>query len=98
VLAVLCLGMRRRHRYTEPEINEYLAAALDAFAAAVDHVTCRRYLVDLGYLKRDRAGARYFLNYPRIEGTLSTGAMDVAATLVAARARRRQDNAMLRPG
>ena len=82
VLAILCLEMRRRYPYTETEINEYLARALAALRANVDHVTCRRYMVDLGFMKRDRAGTRYFLNYPKVEATLSTEAIDAANKLV----------------
>jgi hypothetical protein len=82
VLAILCLEMRRRYPYAETEINEYLARALAALRANVDHVTCRRYMVDLGFMKRDRAGTRYFLNYPKLEATLSAEAIDAANNLV----------------
>jgi hypothetical protein len=85
VLAILCLDLRRRHAYTEPEINAYLASALRAFEAGVDHVTCRRHLVDLAFLKRDRAGTRYLLNFPKLEATLSTNAARLARERVAAR-------------
>lgn len=82
VLAILCQGMRRRYPYSEPELNEFLQEALSRLAADVDHVTCRRYLVDLGFVKRDRAGMRYFLNYPKLEAALSSGAMESAHRLV----------------
>ncbi|MEQ8484400.1 MAG: DUF2087 domain-containing protein [Pseudomonadales bacterium] len=71
VLAVVCLTLQRRRPYPEPVLNEHLRARLATLKATVDHVTCRRYLVDLGFLKRDRAGSRYFLNYPRLASTLS---------------------------
>jgi hypothetical protein len=80
VLGLICLNVRRRHPYTELEINEYLEEALSAMSAMVDHVTCRRYLVDLGFLKRDRAGSRYFLSPPRLECVLSG---DVANSAIA---------------
>ena len=38
-------------------------------------------LVDLGFVKRDRAGTRYFLNYPKLEATLSQEAMRSASEL-----------------
>jgi hypothetical protein len=82
VLAILCLAMRRRYAYSEIEFNEYLQHALANLHALVDHVTCRRYMVDLGFVKRDRAGTRYILNYPKVESTLSDDAMDCAPTLV----------------
>jgi len=82
VLAILCLNMRRRRSYTEREINEYLQDVLKTLKAMVDHVTCRRFLVDLGFLKRDRAGARYLLNYPKIERTLSVDVANAAEALL----------------
>jgi len=84
VLAILARNLRRRHPYTETEINDYLATALAALNAAVDHVTCRRYLVDLGFVRRDRAGARYLLNFPKIEATLSAEAAEAIDVLLAA--------------
>jgi hypothetical protein len=83
VLAALCLDLRRRHPYPEMELNGQLKRALDGMRARVDHVTARRYLVDCGFLKRDRAGSRYFLNYPKLESTLSEEARSSAAALVA---------------
>lgn len=82
VLVVLCATLRRRHPYSEVEINACLRTSLEEMKATVDHVTCRRYLVDLGFLKRDRAGTRYLLNYPRLEATLSAEAASSIAGLV----------------
>ncbi|MEZ5558614.1 MAG: DUF2087 domain-containing protein [Pseudomonadales bacterium] len=78
ILATLCLRLRRRHPYTEIELNNYLRTRLERWPATLDHVTCRRYLVDLGFLKRDRAGRRYLLNYPRLEAVLTPEAATVA--------------------
>jgi hypothetical protein len=82
VLAILCLDLRRRYPYSEREINEALGDALDGLNARVDHVTCRRYLVDLGFVRRDRAGHRYLVNYPKVEATLSEEAMAAAPELI----------------
>ncbi|MEQ8859318.1 MAG: DUF2087 domain-containing protein [Pseudomonadales bacterium] len=82
VLALLCVGMRRRYPYSEIEINRYLRGALGQMEAVVDHVTCRRFLVDLGFLRRDRAGARYFLNPARLESTLKVEAVHCASELI----------------
>jgi hypothetical protein len=70
--------MRRRYPYNELELNEILKTQLQSMRALVDHAACRRYLVDLGFLKRDRAGTRYLLNYPRIESVLSSDAITCA--------------------
>ena len=82
LLALLCLHMRRRYPYTELEINGYLKEALKIMGAVVDHVTCRRHLVDFGFLKRDRAGNRYLLNYRKITSTLSDEALSSADVLL----------------
>lgn len=75
MLAVLCVQLQRRRAYSEPELNAYLKDRLADMPATVDHVTCRRYLIDLGFVKRDRAGTRYLFNYPRLEAALSTQAI-----------------------
>ena len=77
LLATLCLPLRRRYPYSEPEVNAYLKQALAGLPSAVDHVTFRRYLVDLGFLRRDRAGRRYLLDYRRVAATLSADAIAV---------------------
>lgn len=82
VLAVLCANLRRRHPYTEVEINACLRCSLAHLRATVDHVTCRRYLVDLGFLKRNRAGTRYLLSYSRFAATLSAEAASTIGGLV----------------
>jgi hypothetical protein len=83
VLALLCLDLQRRYAYNELELNGHLASALQTMNARVDHVTCRRYLVDLGFLRRDRAGTRYFVNPLRVESTLSPSAVNAATALLA---------------
>ncbi|MFH1688350.1 MAG: DUF2087 domain-containing protein [bacterium] len=47
--------------YTEAELNSRLTDWLDrvGHAMQIDHVTLRRYLVDEGYVMRDRAGESY---------------------------------------
>ena len=101
VLALLCLDLQRRYPYAEQELNVVLGEGLARLDARVDHVTCRRYMVDLGFLKRDRAGTRYFLNYPKVEATLSEGAIAASASLIDSaivwnRRRRRRSNGISR--
>jgi len=78
LLACCATGLDRRYPYSEVELNEVLRVFLERLDAAVDHVTCRRYLVDLDFVKRDRAGNRYYLNWPRLEATVAPA---VLATL-----------------
>jgi hypothetical protein len=82
LLAIFCLRMRRRYPYTESELNALLKDAITDVNGDVDHVTWRRFLVDLGFVKRDRAGTRYFLNFLKIESTLSAASMASAETLI----------------
>jgi len=82
VLAVLCSELRRRYPYSEVELNHALRQGLAHMNAMVDHVTCRRYLVDTGFLKRDRGGRRYLLNFPKLEATLALQARAAACDLV----------------
>lgn len=84
VLAILCGSLQRRYPYTEPELNQALGAGLAAMDAAVDHVTARRYMVDCGFVKRDRAGQRYLLNFGRLDETVSAEVAEAAADIVAA--------------
>lgn len=82
VLALLCADLQRRYPYSEVELNEVLQDALATFNASVDHVTCRRYLVDLGFVRRNRAGTRYLLNYPKLEAILSPEALTASHELL----------------
>lgn len=47
--------------YAEPDVNDALEGwlARTGISANIDHVTLRRYLVDNGYLRRDRGGLEY---------------------------------------
>ena len=82
VLALVCGRLRRHYPYSEPELNGEIAERLQLFKAHVDHVTCRRFLVDCGFVKRDRAGSRYYLNFPKLEATLEATLLEQAETLI----------------
>ncbi len=76
--------------YSEQTLNEGLKAWASevGMGIAVDHVTLRRYLVDAGYLCRDRQGTTYRV---QIGGTgevrfeRAVGSVDSAAVVHAAR-------------
>ncbi|MGD8815331.1 MAG: DUF2087 domain-containing protein [Anaerolineales bacterium] len=57
------LNIEPRRQYREQEINEYLQGWSQRFGIGMhlDHVSLRRYLVDLGYIGRDPAGTFYEL-------------------------------------
>ena len=82
ILAVLSLPLMRRYPYPEAELNEVLKEGLEDMNALVDHVTARRYLVDLGFLKRDAAGVRYYLNYLKQQEVLPEALATAAKLLV----------------
>ena len=69
-MALLSLHLERRYPYSELELKDTLIEALKMFRSSIDYVTCRRYLVDLGFMKRDRAGTRYYLNFLKLAETL----------------------------
>ncbi len=81
LLALLAAGLHRRYPYGERELNDELQGLLSPLSERVDHVTLRRYLVDCGFLKRDRAGTRYYQNFPKIEAVLTDDSIDRAADL-----------------
>ena len=82
VLAVAAAALTRRRPYPEWEINEALAGWLDSVRADIDHVTLRRRMVDLGFLKRRADGSVYFLNYGRVAEVLGDPAVEVDAAAI----------------
>ena len=68
LLALAAASLDSQSEFTEPELNSILGDWLADFADPVflDHVTVRRYLVDLGMLLRDAEGSRYRTNQPVI--------------------------------
>ena len=79
VLAVATGGFVRQRPYAEREVNDVLSAWLASVRARIDHVTLRRRMVDLGFLKRTRDGSRYYLNVGRVAGILGSGVVEVDA-------------------
>ncbi|MYH14862.1 MAG: DUF2087 domain-containing protein [Gammaproteobacteria bacterium] len=84
LLAVATGGLARQRPYAEPEVNEVLSAWLESVRATVDHVTLRRRMVDLGFLKRTRDGSRYYLNFGRVTGVLEDPTVEVEASALIA--------------
>ena len=79
VLAVATGGFVRQRPYAEREVNDLLSAWLASVHARIDHVTLRRRMVDLGFLKRTRDGSRYYLNVGRVAGILGSGVVEIDA-------------------
>lgn len=83
VLAVATGGLARQRPYAEREVNDVLSAWLTSVRATIDHVTLRRRMVDLGFLKRTTDGSRYYLNFGRVAAILGDGAVGVDAGAIA---------------
>ena len=79
LLAVATGGLARQRPYAEPEVNEVLSAWLESVRATVDHVTLRRRMVDLGFLKRTRDGSRYYLNFGRVTEAIGHCEVEIEA-------------------
>ncbi len=79
VLAVAAVTLMRRRPYNEQEINAALVDWLESVQGWMDHVTLRRRMVDLGFLKRTVNGSRYFMNYGRVVEVLGDPAVELDA-------------------
>src|SRR5262245_10170365 len=62
--------------YGEYTINEGLKQWIDKFTvqAMLDHVTLRRYMVDLRFLLRDAAGSVYRANFAKVDSIIAPAA------------------------
>jgi len=79
VLVVAAVTLMRRRPYREQEINAALVEWLESVHGWMDHVTLRRRLVDLDFLKRTVNGSRYFMNYGRVVEVLGDTALELDA-------------------
>ena len=79
ILAVAAVTLMRRRPYNEQEINAALVDWLESVQGWMDHVTRRRRMVDLGFLKRTVNGSRYFMNYGRVVEVLGDPAVELDA-------------------
>ena len=91
-LGALSIFLARQASYGEADLNATIAGWLGSFDATttLDHVTLRRYLVDIGYLRRDEAGLRYSIDTAALASDFEAPvlALDVHATVANARAER----------
>jgi hypothetical protein len=75
----ITLMLETERDYTEAELNEGLVKWLSQVGRTVevDHVSLRRYLVDAGYITRDRAGRRYRVNRKQTAGLFEAGIEEI---------------------
>ncbi|MDQ7824865.1 MAG: DUF2087 domain-containing protein [Candidatus Eremiobacteraeota bacterium] len=57
VLTAIANRFERKRNYSEKEVNELLKSVYD------DYVTVRRYLIEYGFLDREKDGSRYWVKY-----------------------------------
>lgn len=78
-LALVASSLDSQAEYSEAELNRALADWMLGLSDPIhfDHVTIRRYLVDLGMLLRDADGSRYRTNQPVISRLIEVDARQV---------------------
>ena len=83
-LALAASVLDPRMDYTEQELNEQLADWLAGFArtSSLDHVTIRRWLVDLNLLLRDAPGSSYRTNQAVINTIITPEARMVQPAVI----------------
>ncbi|MBD3647690.1 MAG: DUF2087 domain-containing protein [Pseudomonadales bacterium] len=79
LLALAAAQFARESAYSESDVNVLLDGWLKSFCSPrhVDYVTVRRYLIDLGYLRRDAGGRIYKLYPARLDGEITPEAARV---------------------
>ncbi|MEJ2355138.1 MAG: DUF2087 domain-containing protein [candidate division WOR-3 bacterium] len=70
LLGSIIIQLEPQKEYSEKSINEAIVKWIDKMAnqSYLDHVTLRRYLVDLRLLERNRAGDCYRVSKSRMSG------------------------------
>ena len=81
--------------YTEEQINEVLQAWLETISApyGIDHVSLRRYLVDMQFLLRDPSGSTYALNPGKDRRVVEADPAEILADIQRERAARKRRRA-----
>jgi hypothetical protein len=79
ILALAASFLDPRLTYSEPEINEQLNEWLAGFTdpTGMDHVTVRRFMVDLNFLSRDQPGSAYMANQATINLIIEPSARSI---------------------
>lgn len=80
LLALSLVGLDVEGIFDESDINLHLSSWLAEISAdngSADYVTLRRYLVDLGFLRRASDGLVYRIRAERIDEVLTKAAKDV---------------------
>lgn len=99
-MALAASSFNAKQEYSEKEVNDHLVDWLKGFTypTGLDHVTVRRYLVDLKFLLRNPSGSSYWTNEAVIASVLELEARtihprDVLAEVQRQREKRKRSNA-----
>lgn len=96
LLAIAACFIPRRHPHSEGELNDRLLRILARMDAQVDHVTLRRYLVDCGFVRRNRTGSRYLVNFPELERVIHHPNEDHAEHIISQALQQHQNKRLAR--
>jgi hypothetical protein len=79
LIALAASSFSAKQQYSEKEINDHLVHWLKGFTCptGLDHVTVRRYLVDLKFLLRNPPGSSYWVNEEAIASVLTSEARTI---------------------
>lgn len=92
ILALAISDLDPTTLHAEHDINVHLSAWLDGIASrSLDYVTLRRYLVDYGFLIRERSGAWYRLMESRVSETVDVEARTIKVHEIFDDVRRERD-------
>lgn len=78
-MALAASSFNAKQKYSEQEVNDHLVHWLKGFTCptGLDHVTVRRYLIDLKFLLRNPSGSSYWTNEAEIASVLTSEARTV---------------------
>ena len=78
-MALAAASLNEERPYSEGEVNEHLVAWLQGFTSPIslDHVTVRRYLVDLNFLHRHPSGSFYWVHEAAVASVLEPEARSI---------------------
>ena len=93
LMALAASSFNAKQKYSEKEVNEHLIHWLKEFThpTGLDHVTIRRYLVDLNFLLRNPSGSSYWINEAVIASMLEPEARTIHPRDVLAEVQRQRE-------
>ncbi|MBD1917970.1 MULTISPECIES: DUF2087 domain-containing protein [Cyanophyceae] len=93
LMALAASSFNAKQEYSEKEVNDHLVDWLKGFTdpTGLDHVTVRRYLIDLKFFLRNPSGSSYWMNEAVIALVLEPEARTVHPCDVLAEVQRQRE-------